>query len=191
MRYSRSRLTVEENLRRAGKLCTRLNKLSTIHVKSSDTDLRMKVAGRKWINCDGKENFPDGEVFTSPLEDSTNGVITYTYPACYGGREVENVRLTFKDGVVTDFSAAKNYDFLKKMLEMDEGAKRVGEFAIGTNYHVQTFSKNTLFDEKLAARVIWQSATRFTNREALTSLHCIGIWFVSYARAARFTVTTS
>ena len=113
------------------------------------TDLTVGVAGRKWINCDGKENFPDGEVFTSPIENSTNGVITYTYPACYGGREVENVRLTFKDGVVTDFSAAKNYDFLKKMLEMDEGAKRVGEFAIGTNYHVQTFSKNTLFDEKI------------------------------------------
>ena len=131
------------------KLCERLNKLSKIHVKSSDTDLKMIVGGRKWINCDGKENFPDGEVFTSPIENSTNGVITYTYPACYGGREVENVRLTFKDGVVTDFSAAKNYDFLKKMLEMDEGAKRVGEFAIGTNYHVQTFSKNTLFDEKI------------------------------------------
>lgn len=131
------------------KLCERLNKLSTIHVKSGDTDLRMKVAGRKWINCDGKENFPDGEVFTSPLEDSTNGVITYTYPACYGGREVENVRLQFKDGLVTDFSAGKNLDFLKKMLEMDPGAKRVGEFAIGTNYHIQTFSKNTLFDEKI------------------------------------------
>ncbi len=131
------------------KLCERLNKLSEIHVKSADTDLKMKVAGRKWINCDGKENFPDGEVFTSPLEDSTNGVITYTYPACYGGCEVENVRLHFKDGVVTQFSAAKNEEYLRKMLEMDEGAKRVGEFAIGTNYHIQTFSKNILFDEKI------------------------------------------
>lgn len=131
------------------KLCERLNRLSEIHVKSADTDLRMKVAGRKWINCDGKENFPDGEVFTSPLEDSANGVITYTYPACYSGREVENVRLHFKDGVVTQFSADKNVEYLQRMLEMDEGAKRVGEFAIGTNYHIQTFSKNILFDEKI------------------------------------------
>lgn len=131
------------------RLCKRLNQLSEIRVKSADTDLRMKVAGRKWINCDGKENFPDGEVFTTPLEDSTNGVITYSYPACYGGRQVENVRLTFKDGVVVEHSAGKNHEFLSKMLSMDEGAKRVGEFAIGTNYHIQTFSKNTLFDEKI------------------------------------------
>ena len=109
----------------------------------------MNVAGRKWINCDGQENFPDGEIFTSPIEDSANGVITYTYPACYAGREVENVQLTFKNGVVTDFTAGKNIDFLREMLNIDEGARRIGEFAIGTNYHIQTFSKNTLFDEKI------------------------------------------
>ena len=131
------------------KICDRLNKLSTLQVKGDGTDLKMKVAGRKWINCDGKVNFPDGEVFTSPLEDSCNGTITFSYPACYGGREVENVKMTLKDGLVVDYSAGKNFDFLKQMLEMDAGAKRVGEFAIGTNYHIQTFSKNTLFDEKI------------------------------------------
>lgn len=139
----------QEVSRKQAKLCERLNKLSTIRVKGTDTDLRLKIAGRKWINCDGSENFPDGEVFTSPLEDSANGTIRYSFPACFGGREVDDVRFTFKDGLLVDFSAAKNIDFLKQMLEMDAGAKRIGEFAIGTNYQIQTFSKNTLFDEKI------------------------------------------
>ncbi len=131
------------------KTAAALAKLKTIRIKSGDTDLRLNVAGRKWINCDGQENFPDGEIFTCPIEDSANGVITYTYPAVYGGREVENVQLTFTNGVVTNFSAGKNVDFLREMLNADEGARHIGEFAIGTNYHIQTFSKNTLFDEKI------------------------------------------
>lgn len=131
------------------KIAQSLNRLSTIRVKSSDTDIHLNVAGRKWINCDGTENFPDGEIFTSPIENSANGVITYTYPCCYAGREVEKVQLTFKDGVISDFSAGKNIDFLREMLNVDEGARRIGEFAIGTNYNIKTFSKNTLFDEKI------------------------------------------
>jgi aminopeptidase len=131
------------------KLCNALGKLSTIHIKGDGTDLKLNVAGRTWVNCDGQENFPDGEVFTSPIEDSANGHITYTYPACYQGREVEKVELTFKDGLVTDFKAAKNVEFLKAMLETDPGARRIGELAVGTNYNIQQFTKNTLFDEKI------------------------------------------
>ncbi len=131
------------------KLCDRLDQISTFHIKADGTDLKMSVKGRKWINCDGQQNFPDGEVFTGPIEDSANGHITYTYPACHQGREVENVRLTFKDGLVTDFQAGKNYEFLKQMLQMDDGAKRIGEIAVGTNYNITTFSKNILFDEKI------------------------------------------
>jgi aminopeptidase len=131
------------------KLCERLNKLSTVRVKGIDTDLRLKVGGRKWINCDGTENFPDGEIFTSPIEDSATGTIRYSFPACYGGREVSDVRFEFKDGRLEKFDAAKNLEFLKQMIEIDEGARRIGEFAIGTNYQIQTFSKNTLFDEKI------------------------------------------
>jgi aminopeptidase len=131
------------------KIVKALSPLKKIRVKSNDTDLRLNVEGRKWINCDGSENFPDGEIFTCPIENSANGVITYTYPAVYAGREVENVQLKFKDGVISDFSAGKNIDFLREMLNVDEGAKRIGEFAIGTNYNIQVFSKNTLFDEKI------------------------------------------
>jgi aminopeptidase len=130
-----------------------LNKARQIHVVGSDTDLKLEVIGRNWINCDGHENFPDGEIFTGPIEESMNGHIRYTYPACLHGREVEDVQLQFKDGKVVKAAAAKNEQFLLKMLETDEGARYVGEFAFGTNPGIQRFTKNTLFDEKIGGTI--------------------------------------
>jgi len=130
-----------------------LNKAKQIHVVGPDTDLKLEVADRKWINCDGHENFPDGEIFTGPIEESVNGHIRYTYPACLHGREVEDLRLQFNDGKVVKATAAKNEEFLLKMLESDEGAKYVGEFAVGTNYGIRRFTKNTLFDEKIGGTI--------------------------------------
>ena len=126
-----------------------LNKVDKIHIQSPNADLKLSVKGRKWINCAGTENFPDGEVFTGPIEDSAEGFIRYTYPAVYGGREVEDVRLEFKKGKVVKESAAKNQKYLTDMLNMDKGARFLGEFAIGTNYDIKQFSKNILFDEKI------------------------------------------
>jgi aminopeptidase len=130
-----------------------LNKAREIHVVGSDTDLKLEVTGRNGINCDGHENFPDGEIFTGPIEESMNGHIRYTYPACLHGREVEDVQLQFKDGKVVKATAAKNEEFLLKMLETDEGARYVGEFAFGTNPGIQRFTKNTLFDEKIGGTI--------------------------------------
>ena len=130
-----------------------LNKARQIHVVGPDTDLKLEVTGRKWENCDGHENFPDGEIFTAPIEDSVNGHIRYTYPACAYGREVEDVRLQFKDGRVIKATAAKNEQFLLKMLETDKGARYVGEFAFGTNSGIQRFTKNILFDEKIGGTI--------------------------------------
>ena len=130
-----------------------LNKAREIHVVGPDTDLKLEVTGREWINCDGHENFPDGEIFTGPIEESMNGHIRYTFPACHFGREVEDVRLQFKDGKVIKATAAKNEEFLLKMLESDEGARYVGEFAFGTNSGIQRFTKNTLFDEKIGGTI--------------------------------------
>lgn len=124
-----------------------------IHVVGPDTDLTLKVSGRKWENCDGRENFPDGEIFTGPVEESVNGQIRFTYPACLYGREVEDVRLQFEQGKVIKATAAKNGEFLLKMLETDEGARYVGEFAFGTNQEIQRFTKNTLFDEKIGGTI--------------------------------------
>jgi aminopeptidase len=94
-------------------------------------------------------NFPDGEVFTGPIEDATEGVVCYSFTAPYNGREVEGIRLRFKGGRVVDASATKNEDYLIKMLDQDKGARVLGEIAIGTNYRIQRGVKHTLFDEKI------------------------------------------
>lgn len=127
-----------------------LSKVSEVRFKTPQgTDLKVGVKGRRWVNCDGHVNFPDGEVFTGPLEDATEGVVCYSFPSLYQGREVDGIRLRFKGGRVVDASATKNEDFLIKMLDQDKGARVLGEIAIGTNYRIQRGVKNTLFDEKI------------------------------------------
>jgi aminopeptidase len=126
-----------------------LNTVDQVHVRSNDTDLKVRVKGRKWISCHGTKNFPDGEIFTGPIEDSAEGHIRYSFPAVYQGREVTDVRLEFKKGKVVKETAGKNLEFLKTMLGVDKGARFVGEFAIGTNYDIKNFTRNTLFDEKI------------------------------------------
>jgi len=113
------------------------------------TDLTVGVQGRRWINCDGRENFPDGEVFTGPIETATQGVVCYSFPAVHGGRECDGIRLEFRDGRVVDASARKGEEFLIAMLDQDAGGRTLGEIAIGTNYSIQEYTKNTLFDEKI------------------------------------------
>lgn len=120
-----------------------------IHVKGPGTDLTLNVKGRTFINCACKENVPDGEIFTGPVEDSVNGHVTFSYPAIYSGKEVTNVRLVFENGKVVKASSDKNEDFLVKTLDTDEGARYVGEFAIGTNEGIQQFTREILFDEKI------------------------------------------
>jgi aminopeptidase len=113
------------------------------------TDLRLGVAGRRWINCDGHLNFPDGEVFTGPAEDATEGTVVFDYPSVHGGREVQGVRLVFRGGRVVDASASKGEDFLLGSLDQDAGARVLGEAAIGCNYAITRHTRNTLFDEKI------------------------------------------
>jgi len=118
-------------------------------VSPAGTDLTLGIEGRTWINCDGRENFPDGEVFTGPIETATQGVVKYSFPALHGGRESDGIELIFKDGKVVDAKASKGQDFLLAMLDQDAGGRILGEIAIGTNYAIQEFSRNTLFDEKI------------------------------------------
>ncbi|GAA4440692.1 aminopeptidase [Bremerella cremea] len=118
-------------------------------VTPQGTDLTLGIDGRKWINCDGHENFPDGEVFTGPVETATQGVVKYSFPAVHGGRESDGIELTFEAGRVVDAKASKGEEFLLAMLDQDAGARVLGEIAIGTNYAIQQYSKNTLFDEKI------------------------------------------
>jgi aminopeptidase len=120
-----------------------------LHIVGPETDLKMSVAGRRFINCDGHENMPDGEVFTGPVEDSVEGYAYFSYPAIEGGREVTGVRLRFEHGRVVKASAVKNEDFLLKTLDTDEGARRVGEIAIGTSEGINRATRQILFDEKI------------------------------------------
>src|SRR2546425_4814715 len=122
---------------------------SELRVVAEDTDLRVGVAGRTWIPASGGENFPDGETFPGPIEDSVEGTIRFTYPALFQGREVDDVRLRFERGEVVEATAAQGQDFLEQMIAMDDGARRVGEFAFGLNDGITQYTKNTLFDEKI------------------------------------------
>lgn len=129
-----------------------LNKVNIIHVLGENTDLKLSVKGRKWINCSGQVNLPDGEVFTSPIENSVNGYIRFTYPGIYRGNEVENIYLEFKNGKVINATAEKGQEFLKEILKI-ENANVLGEFAIGTNYGITQFTKNIAFDEKIGGTI--------------------------------------
>ena len=120
-----------------------------VHIIGPDTDLTLSIAGRIFINSDGRNNMPSGEVFTGPVEDSVEGHVHFSYPAIHQGREVTSVRLWFEGGQVVKASAQKNEDFLLQTLDTDEGSRWVGEFAIGTNEGITRFTRQILFDEKI------------------------------------------
>jgi len=135
------------------KIIRRFRGADEVHLVAEDTDLTMSVKGRTFLNSYGSHNMPDGEVFTGPVETSAEGHIRYTYPVCYRGKEVADVRLEFEKGRVVKATAAKNEAFLKAMLATDDGATRLGELGIGTNYGIQQFVKSILFDEKIGGSV--------------------------------------
>lgn len=120
-----------------------------IHITAPGTDLHLSVEGRVFVNCDGHENMPDGEVFTGPVEDSVNGHVLFSYPSIENGREVSGVRLWFENGRVIKATAEKNEEFLLKTLDTDPGARGVGEFAFGTSRGINRFTRQILFDEKI------------------------------------------
>ncbi len=135
------------------KIVEKLSQFKTFRILAEDTDLTLKTEGRKWINADGHENFPDGEVFTSPLEDSAEGWVKFTFPGIYLSREVHGIRLKFENGEVVQAEAESGEEYMKALLQTDEGAKRLGEFAFGTNYEIQEFTRNVLFDEKIGGTI--------------------------------------
>ena len=122
---------------------------SQVVLRGPNVDLTLSVKGRTFLNSCGTHNMPDGEIFTGPVEDSVNGWVKFTYPAIYSGVSVEGAELTFSNGQVTRAHAVKNEDYLLKMLESDAGARYLGEFAIGTNFEIDKFTGQILFDEKI------------------------------------------
>lgn len=122
---------------------------SQVVLRGPNVDLTLSVKGRTFMNSFGTFNMPDGEIYTGPVEDSVNGWVKFTYPANYGGTSVEGAELTFSNGRVETAKADKNQDFLLKTLESDARSRYLGEFAIGTNFDIQQFTGNILFDEKI------------------------------------------
>lgn len=124
-----------------------------VRVTAPGTDIKLGIAGRTFIPCDGRNNMPDGEFFTGPVEDSVEGEVSFHLPAVIGGREVSGVRLRFEDGLVVDASAARGEEYLLKLLDTDPGARRLGELGIGTNYGIDRGTREVLLDEKIGGTV--------------------------------------
>ena len=124
-----------------------------VRITAPGTDVTLNVSGRTWIPCAGEHNMPDGEFFTGPVEDSADGEVAFSFPATYSGREVAGVRFRFEGGKVVDASAARGEEFLLQMLDTDEGARRLGELGVGTNYGIATGTKEILLDEKIGGTV--------------------------------------
>lgn len=129
-----------------------MNKTDKVHIKGEGTDLTFSIKAMPGIKCDGKLNIPDGEVYSAPVKDSVNGYITYNTPSLREGFTYENIRLEFKDGKIIK-ATANDTERINKVFDTDEGARYIGEFAIGVNPYVLYPMKDTLFDEKIAGSI--------------------------------------
>jgi aminopeptidase len=138
-----------------------LNTFTELRVVGPDTDLRINLAGRDWLAADGKLNMPDGEIFTSPVETETEGEIRFSFPAIFQGRGVEDVRLRFEGGRVVRAEAGHGNEFLQSLLDMDEGARILGEVAFGLNYEIDRFTRDILFDEKIGGTMHFALGSSF------------------------------
>lgn len=125
-----------------------MDKTDQVHLVGQGTDLRFSIKGIPTIKCDGKMNIPDGEIYTAPVRNSANGIITYNTPSVFQGFTYDNICFEFKDGKIIK-ATANNTEKLNVVLDMDEGARYLGEFAIGVNPYITTPMKDTLFDEKI------------------------------------------
>ncbi len=131
------------------KLKRLMDKADRVRIIAADTDLSFSIRGMPGIKCDGRYNIPDGEVFTAPVRDSVEGHITYNCPTLYQGKEFNGIRLEFAKGRIVKASAPGMDQFLNKILDTDEGARYIGEFAIGVNPGITQPMRNILFDEKI------------------------------------------
>jgi aminopeptidase len=129
-------------------LVERMNRTDQVRIKGPGTDLTFSIKGIPAIKCAGTHNVPDGEVYTAPVRDSVNGILTYNTPTVYQGFTFENVTLEFKDGKIVR-ATANDTERLNKILDTDEGARYIGEFSLGVNPYIHHPMKDTLFDEKI------------------------------------------
>ncbi len=134
-------------------LVQRLERAETIRIEAEGTDVELRVKGRAWVNSDGRRNMPSGEVFTGPHENSANGTVRFDVPSSPAGVDVRGVQLTFRDGEVVDARAEHGQEYLDRALATDDGARRLGELGIGTNFGIDRPTGTILFDEKIGGTV--------------------------------------
>jgi aminopeptidase len=139
---------LELSQRQAG-LVAYMSQVRTMRIEAAATDLVLSVAGRKWINSDGRRNMPSGEIFTGPVEDSAVGKLRSSFPVCREGRELAEISLEFRGGKVVAARAERGDEYLRAMLELDRGARRLGELGLGLNTGIDRFTGSILFDEKI------------------------------------------
>jgi aminopeptidase len=126
---------------------------NNVTLKGSNIDMTLSIKDRTFVPADGKYNFPDGEIFTGPVEDSASGWVRFKYPAIFMGQEVTDIELWFENGKVVKETASKNQELLTSTLNTDDGARYLGEWGIGTNYGITKFTKDMLFDEKIGGTI--------------------------------------
>jgi aminopeptidase len=143
----------QEEGRRQVKLVEWLKGRDRVALKGSNIDMTLSIKDRTFEPCDGKYNFPDGEIFTGPVEDSASGWVRFRYPAIFMGQEITDIELWFEKGKVVREKASKNQELLTSTLNTDEGARYLGEWGIGTNYGITKFTKDMLFDEKIGGTI--------------------------------------
>ena len=135
------------------KLINWLNGHKEVHILGEDTDLTLSIEDRTFLACDGHINLPDGEIYCGPVESSAQGTIRFTLPTSYDGHAVDDIRLRFEEGRVVEAHAASSEEYLLSMLNIDEGARRIGEFAFGMNYGIREATRNILYDEKIGGTI--------------------------------------
>ncbi len=151
--FGATNINWEKQAARLKKIASIVDKTKKVRIVGEGTDLTFNIAGRHCMPGLGNFNMPDSEVWTTPIMNSANGHIKYTFPAIYGGNEVEGVYLEFRNGKVVKAKAEKNEKFLKAMIATDPGGSYIGEFGIGCNFAIDKFTKNILFDEKIGGTI--------------------------------------
>ena len=136
-----------------GSWAERLNRGSQVHLVGKETDLRFSTRGRTWMVGDGRNNMPDGEINTAPVENSVEGTMYFEFPGVLSGRLVHDIRLRWERGTLVEATSSTNQDFLRSILATDPNASRIGEFALGTNPFINLFCKDILIDEKIGGTV--------------------------------------
>ena len=129
-----------------------LDQVDQVRIVAPDTDLSFSIKGMGWIPCAGEMNIPDGEIYTAPVKDSVNGTIRYNTESTYHGHSFKDVSFTFRDGKIVE-AHADDDEKINAILDQDEGARYIGEFALGVNPAILSPMDNTLFDEKISGSI--------------------------------------